>query len=93
MSAACAKVSRLCDNLVATTGCDNLENGGQADSRRQWLGPLTTDGQACDEHLTHQPLLEPLRIPTPRPIIHSHLTEQAAVARATAGKVLRAFWP
>ena len=41
--AACAKVSRLCDNLVATTGCDNLENGGQADSRRQWLGPLTTE--------------------------------------------------
>ena len=39
-------------------------------------------------HLTHQPLLPPLRRPKPRPIIHSHLTKQAAVARATAGKVL-----
>ena len=37
-----------------SSGCDNLENGGQADSRRQWLGPLTTDGQPCGEHLTHQ---------------------------------------
>ena len=35
-----------------SSGCDNLENGGQAGSRRQWLGPLTTDGQPCDEHLT-----------------------------------------
>ena len=71
-----------------SSGCDNLENGGQAGSRRQWLGPLTTDGQPCDEHLTHQLLLEPLRRPMPRPIMHSHLTEHAAVARATAGKAL-----
>ena len=55
-----------------SSGCDNLENGGQAGSRRQWLGPLTTDGQPCDEHLTHQPLLEPLRRPTPRPIMIVH---------------------
>ena len=33
---------------------------------------LTTDGQACDEHLRHQPLLEPLRRPTPRPIMIVH---------------------
>ena len=26
-------------------GRESLENGGPADSRRQWLGPLTTDGQ------------------------------------------------
>ena len=71
-----------------SSGCDNLENGGQAGSRRQWLGPLTTDGQLCGEHLTHQPLLEALRRPKPRPIIHAHLTKHAAVARATAGKVL-----
>ena len=57
-------------------------------SRRQWLGPLTTDGQPCGELLTHQPLLDPLRRPTPRPTTHSHHTKQAAVARATAGKVL-----
>ena len=81
---------RLYQVKAGLSGCDNLENGGQADSRRQWLRPLTTDGQPCGEHLTHQPLLEPLRRPTPRPIIHSHLTKQAAVtvARATAGKVL-----
>ena len=35
-----------------------------------------------------QPLLAPLRRPKPRPTIHAHLTKQAAVARATAGKVL-----
>ena len=69
-------------------GRESLENGGPADSRRQWLGPLTTDGQPCGEHLTHQPLLGPLRRPKPRPTTHSHLTKQAAVARATAGKVL-----
>ena len=40
------------------------------------------------EDLTHQPLLETPRRPTPRPTIHSHLTKQAAVARVTAGKVL-----
>ena len=79
---------RVANCVRCSSGCDNLENGGQADSRRQWLRPLTTDGQPCGEHLTHQLLHEPLRIPTPRPIIHSHLTEQAAVARATAGKVL-----
>ena len=28
-------------------GRESLENGGPADSRRQWLGPLTTDGQPC----------------------------------------------
>ena len=39
-------------------------------------------------HLTHQPLLVPLRRPKPRPTIHEHLMEHAAVARATAGKVL-----
>ena len=54
-----------------SSGCDNLENGGQADSRRQWLGPLTTDGQPCGEHLTDQLLHEPLSKPSPRPIIHS----------------------
>ena len=68
--------------------CDNLQNGGQTASRRQWLGPLTTDGLPYGEHLTHQLLLEPLRRPMTRPIMHSHLTEHAAVARATAGKVL-----
>ena len=26
---------------------ESLENGGPADSRRQWLRPLTTDGQPC----------------------------------------------
>ena len=30
---------------------DSLENGGPADSRRQWLRPLTTDGQPCGEQL------------------------------------------
>ena len=44
-------------------GSESLENGGPADSRRQWLGPLTTDSQLCGEHLTHQPLLGPLRRP------------------------------
>ena len=29
-------------NLRCSPGCDNLQNGGQTDSRRQWLGPLTT---------------------------------------------------
>ena len=67
-------------------GSESLENGGPADSRRQWLGPLTTDRQLCGEHLTHQPLLVPLRRPKPRPTIHAHLMEHAAVARATAGK-------
>ena len=57
-------------------------------SRRQWLGPLTTDGLPYGEHLKHQLLLETLRRPMTRPIMHSHLTEHAAVARATAGKVL-----
>ena len=33
---------------------ESLENGGPADSRRQWLGPLTTDGQPCGEHLSSQ---------------------------------------
>ena len=69
-------------------GCVNLQNGGRADPRRQWLGPLTTDGLPCGEHLTHQLLLGTLRRPMTRPIMHSHLTEHAAVARATAGKVL-----
>eukprot|EP00964_Phaeocystis_antarctica_P137929 scaffold102540_cov63-Phaeocystis_antarctica.AAC.1 len=36
---------------------------GPADSRRQWLGPLTTDGQP---HLTHQPLLARTREPRKR---------------------------
>ena len=70
------------------SGCVNLQDGGQADPRRQWLGPLTTDGLPCDEHLTDKLLLGTLRRPMTRPIMHSHLTEHAAVARATADKVL-----
>ena len=35
-------------------GRESVENGGPADSRRQWLGPLTTDGQPCGEHLSSQ---------------------------------------
>ena len=63
------------------------------------LRPLSTDGQPCDEHLTHQLLLEPLRKPMPRPIIHSHLTstsrsmrpslEQRANGRQGAGQQVR----
>ena len=30
----------------------SLESGGPADSRRQWLRPLTTGGQPCGEQLT-----------------------------------------
>ena len=37
---------------VLAPGGESLENGGPADSRRPWLGLLTTDGQPCGEHLT-----------------------------------------
>jgi hypothetical protein len=37
---------------VLAPGGESLENGGPADSRRPWLGPLTTGGQPCGEHLT-----------------------------------------
>ena len=67
---------------------ESLENGGPADSRRQWLRPLRTDGQPCGEQLTQKSLARPLRTPGPRPIRYSHLTKRPAVARATAGKVL-----
>ena len=67
---------------------DSLESRGPADSRAQWLRPLTTDGQPCGEQLTKKTLAEPLRTHTPRPTSHSHLTKRPAVARATAGKVL-----
>ena len=67
---------------------DSLESGGPADSRRQWLRPLTTDGQPCGGQLTENSLAESLRARTPRPTSHSHLTKRPAVARATAGKVL-----
>ena len=69
---------------------DSLESGGPADSRRQWLRPLTTDGQPCGGQLTQKPLARPLGTPGPRPIRYSHLTKRPAVARATAGKVLAA---
>ena len=67
---------------------DSLESRGPADSRAQWLRPLTTDGQPCGEQLTQKPLAGPIGTPTPRPTSHSHLTKRPAVARATAGKVL-----
>ena len=67
---------------------DSLESRGPADSRAQWLRPLTTDGQPCGEQLTQKRLDEPLRTHTARPTSHSHLTKRPAVARATAGKVL-----
>ena len=58
--------------------------------QRQWLRPLTTDGQLCGEQLTQKSLAEPLRTHATRPTSHSHLTKWPAVARATAGKVLAA---
>jgi hypothetical protein len=67
---------------------DSLESRGPADSRAQWLRPLTTDGQPCGEQLTQKLLAEPLRTHTARPTSHSHRTKRPAVARATAGKVL-----
>ena len=69
---------------------DSRESGGPADSRRQWLRPLTTDGQPCGGKLTQKSLAGPLGTPGPRPIRYSHLTKRPAVARATAGKVLAA---
>ena len=39
---------------------DSLESGGPADSRRQWLRPLTTDGQPCGGKLTQKSLAGPL---------------------------------
>ena len=67
---------------------DSRERGGPATLGRQWLRPLTTDGQPCGEQLTQKSLAGPLGTPTPRPIRYSHLTKRPAVARATAGKVL-----
>ena len=55
---------------------------------RQWLRPLTTDGQPFGGQLTQKPLARLLGTPTQRPIRYSHLTKRPAVARATAGKVL-----
>ena len=61
--------SGWCDCVRCSPGRESLENGGPADSRRQWLGPLTTDGQPCGEHLTHQPLLR-FRTLRPHRVIH-----------------------
>jgi len=61
---------------------------GPSHWRRESAGPPFSRLSRPGEHLTHQPLLVPLRRPKPRPTIHKHLTEHAAVARATAGKVL-----
>ena len=64
---------------------DSLESRGPADSRAQWLRPLTTDGQPCGEQLTQKPLAGLFGTRTTRPTSHSHLTKRPAVARATAG--------
>ena len=46
--------------VVLVSGCspvrDSLESGGPADSRAQWLRPLTTDRQPCGEQLKQKPL-------------------------------------
>ena len=67
---------------------------GPSHWRRESAGPPFSRLSRPGEHLTHQPLLGPLRRPKPRPTTHSPLTKQAAVARATAGKVLASrCWP
>ena len=68
-------------------GCPSVVRG-PSHWRRESAGPPFSRLSRPGEHLTHQPLLAPLRRLKPRPIIHEHLTKHAAVARATAGKVL-----
>ena len=38
----------------SSTGRDNHANGGPCASAASGWEPLKTDGQACEEHLTHQ---------------------------------------
>ena len=66
---------------------------GPSHWRRESAGPPFSRLSRPGEHLTHQPLLKPLRRLTPRPINYHPLTphgvtEHAAVARATVGKAL-----
>ena len=49
---------------------------GPSHWRRESAGPPFSRLSRPGEHLTHQPLLAPLRKPKPRPIIHEHLTSR-----------------
>ena len=59
--------------VVGTNHCCPPVVRGPSHWRRESAGPPFSRLSRPGEHLTHQPLLAPLRRPKPRPTIHSHL--------------------